>query len=300
MASILVTGGSGFIGSHFCRRAIEAGHQLTVLTRDTQRAAKRVPAETRLVESLEQVQSNAKFNIVVNLAGEPLAGGRWNQALKKKFYQSRIGTTEQLYKFFSDWANGPPELLISGSAIGYYGAGTTTMDENSQPHDGFSHSLCDAWEKQARQFKNMGTRVCLLRTGIVLGDREGALARMLPAFKFGLGGPMGTGKQWMSWIHIDDMVNLIFHCMKRTDLTLAVNATSPNPVTNREFSKTLASVLRRPALLPMPASMIKLIFGEMGQELLLQGQRIIPTKAIETHFEFQHPELRGALENLLT
>ena len=297
MNSILVTGGSGFIGSAFCKKAVDRGNKVTVLTRNPASAAKSLPEEASLIKQLDELDEGQAIDTVLNLAGEPLAEGRWNDQRKQAFYDSRVGTTQQLFNFF-EGRELKPELIISGSAVGYYGPGSRPMSEVSSPVDCYSHRLCNAWEATAKQFDVLGTRVCKLRVGIVLGDK-GALSRMLPAFKLGMGGPIGSGKQWMSWIHIDDMVELIFHCMKRTDIRFAINATAPNPVTNREFSKMLGSVLHRPAMFTMPAGMVKLLFGEMGQELLLEGQRVVPTKALETSFEFQYPVLRDALENLV-
>ena len=188
--------------------------------------------------------------------------------------------------------------MISGSAIGYYGPGEQAVDETTAPVDGFSHQLCRTWENSARRFEALGCRICYLRTGIVLGE-EGALARMLPAFKLGLGGPIGNGLQWMSWIHINDMVELIVHCINNPEIAGAINATAPNPVTNQEFSATLAGLLERPNFFRMPAFMIKLLFGEMGEELLLQGQKVLPAKALNSRFKFQFSNLKGALSNIL-
>ena len=294
--SVLVTGGSGFIGRHFCEQAVDKGWQVIVLTRDPKQAARRLPVSVRLICDLKQLTTCPP--VLVNLAGEPLVSGRWNDQRKQLFYRSRINTTLNLVEQFKAMG-AAPRRVISGSAIGYYGHGSDAMDENTHPVDGFSHQLCDAWEQAARQFEQLGSRVCLLRTGIVLGD-EGALARMLPAFRMGLGGRLGSGRQWMSWIHIGDMVRLIFHCIKRTDLRLAVNAVAPYPVSNAEFTRLLAKVLKRPTLFPMPAVIARLVFGEMADELLLNGQKVLPMKAIESNFEFEYPELEGALRQLIS
>ena len=239
MASILVTGGSGFIGRHFCSAADQLGMHLTVLTRNPSAARKRVPDSVKLISRLSQLEADYRPDILVNLAGEPLADGRWTHRRKQKFYDSRINTTDSLFEFFSRAGQQPPKLVISGSAIGYYGPGEQAVDETAAPVDGFSHQLCRTWENSARRFEALGCRICYLRTGIVLGE-EGALARMLPAFKLGLGGPIGNGQQWMSWIHINDMVEMIVHCINNPEIEGAINATAPNPVTNEEFSATLA------------------------------------------------------------
>ncbi|MGB0450405.1 MAG: TIGR01777 family oxidoreductase [Porticoccaceae bacterium] len=297
MTSILVTGGSGFIGRHFCQTASRLGMQLCVLTRNPEAAARRLPDSVQLIGRLSDLSADYTADIILNLAGEPLADGRWTHRRKQKFYDSRINTTDSLFDFFAG-RKAAPKLVISGSAIGYYGPGEQAVNETGGVIDGFSHQLCRTWENSAKRFESLGCRICYLRTGIVLGE-EGALARMLPAFKLGLGGPIGSGKQWMSWIHIDDMVALILHCINNPQIQGAVNATAPNPVINREFSATLAAVLKRPDYLAMPAIMVKILFGEMGEELLLQGQKVIPAKLLDSGFEFKHANLKAALKNIL-
>jgi len=295
---VLVTGATGFIGSHFCQKAQDQGLQVIALTRNLDKAHHRLPNVTA-IQNIEALSSIDKIDYVVNLAGEPLVSGRWNAARKQEFHYSRIGTTNHLYDYFQKSPK-PPRILISGSAVGYYGPHRDKLlDEAAKYHDSYAHQLCSAWEQAASQFNQLGTRVCCLRTGIVLGAEEGALDRMLTPFKLGLGGRLGSGKQWMPWIHIDDVVELIFHCLKRSDIRGSINASSPNPVTNKQFTKTLGSVLSRPAILPMPSAMVRLLFGEMADELLLTGQRVYPRKALESGYKFRYPELRSALEQLL-
>ena len=309
MATILMTGGTGFIGRHLCQRLVAENWQVIVLTRNSQAGARQLSGnirdKVRLIESLDQLEPELVINGLINLAGEPLAKGRWTAARKQMFYTSRIGTTEQLYRFFTNRAQ-LPEVVISGSAIGFYGGGTgdsnghnKPVDESSPVVDNFSHQLCSSWEQSAAAFEALGARLVYLRTGIVLGH-GGALEKMLLPFKLGLGGPIGDGQQWMPWIHIEDMVALIMYSLNREDISGPVNATAPNPVTNAEFATTLGGVLHRPALLPMPALMVKILFGQMGEELLLQGQQVIPRKVQDSGFNFQYPLLPQALSNLLS
>lgn len=297
MATMLVTGGSGFIGRHLCQQALSEGWHVIVLTRNARAVAKRLPSSVKLIETLSGINTSVPIDAVVNLAGKPLAKGRWTPARKRRFVDSRVGITQQLYDFFSGRTL-KPKVIISGSAVGYYGAGESPVDETMAGSDGFSHRLCRDWEASAMQFERLGCRVCYLRTGIVLG-REGALAKMLPAFKLALGGPMGTGKQWMSWIHIDDMVSAVLHCIMQEDIVGAVNATAPHPVSNQQFSKALGATLGRPAIFAMPELVVKLMFGEMGEELLLQGQCVLPKKLEDSGFEFKYARIKPALNHLL-
>jgi len=329
MSSILITGGSGFIGRHFCRQAQQLGHQLSVLTRNPEAAAARLPTSVRLIQGLSELEADYVPEVIVNLAGEPLAAGRWTQRRKQRFYDSRINLTDRLYEFFAERNQKhrrKPSVVISGSAIGYYGPGQQPVNEQSSAVDGFSHQLCKTWEQSAARFETLGSRVCYLRTGIVLGE-EGALARMLAPFKMALGGPIGSGEQgmsWihiedmvgailhcinnpigsgeqgMSWIHIEDMVGAILHCINNPQISGPVNATAPNPVSNAQFSASLGAALNRPAVLPMPGFMVKLLFGEMGEELLLQGQYVLPNKLLASDYRFQYSELENALQQIVT
>ena len=298
MATILVTGGSGFIGGHFCRKATDLGWNVIVLTRKAKAAAKKLPSSVYCIESLSDLEIHQPIEVILNLAGQPLTEGRWTAARKQDFVDSRIQTTNQLYEYFSVQKI-KPRVIISGSAVGYYGSNNNLLlDETGASGDGFSERLCFDWEASAKQFEGLGCRVCYLRTGIVLGE-QGALAKMLPAFKLALGGPIGDGKQWMSWIHIEDMVSLVLYCINSDNLVGPINATAPNPVTNRVFSKTLGAALNRPAILAMPAPVVRLLFGEMGEALLLQGQSVVPKKLQDSGFEFTYPQLGEALRQLV-
>jgi len=297
--TILITGATGFIGRNFCIAAKKKGCNIIALSRNKSYAKCQLP-DTTIITSLDELSSKTTINYVLNLAGEPLVAGRWNKKLKKSFIDSRLSVTNDLFKYFTIRGT-CPEVVISGSAVGYYGAGDDNfIDETSESKNSFSQHLCSLWEKSASNFQSLGSRVCYLRTGIVLGEGEGALKRMILPFKLGLGGKLGSGKQWFPWIHIEDQINLIFHCFEKTGLSGAINACSPNPVTNSDFTYTLGRVLSRPVFFNMPSAVAILIFGEMANELLLTGQRAIPKKAIDSGFRFNYEDIQQALEDILT
>lgn len=289
---ILITGGTGFIGQRLCQRLLAAGHRVTVLTRAPGRGGQQ---GVRYVATLGEV---GPVHAVVNLAGEPLTAGRWTPARKQAFFDSRIGTSQALL----EWMRGlptRPQVLVSGSAIGYYGPRDgSELDETASPGHDFAAMLCRHWEAEAAKAEDLGVRTCLLRTGIVLDRDGGALARMLPPFRLGLGGPMGDGRQWMSWIHRDDLVGLILWLLADPEVRGACNGTAPGAVDNAAFARTLAQVLRRPALVRTPAFALKLGFGEMAG-LLLTGQNVVPARALQEGFRFRYPGLEGALRAIL-
>lgn len=301
MKTILITGGSGFIGRHLCRAAIKRKYTVIVLTRDRSMAAKHLPSDVSLIDDLNQLEAYPAVDIVVNLAGQSLAEGRWTMKRKAQLLESRVGTTDKLFNYFKTSNAKPPQVVISGSAVGFYGAGNgedKPITENAGSEANFSHYLCAQWEQSASQFESLGSRVCYLRTGIVLGE-QGALAKMLPPFKVGLGGPFGNGNHWMPWIHIEDIVNIALYCINQTSLQGAINGTAPHPVRNNEFVKTLGAVLKRPAFFPLPATVVKLLFGQMGEELLLQGKAVVPKKLQDSGFQFQYTNLQSALSDII-
>lgn len=301
MKTILITGGSGFIGRHLCRAAIKRKYTVIVLTRDRSMAAKHLPSDVSLIDDLNQLEAYPAVDIVVNLAGQSLAEGRWTMKRKAQLLESRVGTTDKLFNYFKTSNAKPPQVVISGSAVGFYGAGNgedKPITENAGSEANFSHYLCAQWEQSASQFESLGSRVCYLRTGIVLGE-QGALAKMLPPFKVGLGGPFGNGNHWMPWIHIQDIVNIALYCINQTSLQGAINGTAPHPVRNNEFVKTLGAVLKRPAFFPLPATVVKLLFGQMGEELLLQGKAVVPKKLQDSGFQFQYTNLQSALSDII-
>jgi len=296
---LLITGGSGFIGSRLVPVLIDQGHDVTVLTRNPDKTALHFNHDVTTIKQLNLLNDTDVFDVVINLAGQGITDKRWTPGIKKQLRESRIITTQKLIRYLQA-AKKKPECFISGSAIGYYGnQGDKLVDEQMSGDSSFSSKLCFDWEHEAQQAEVLGIRTCYLRTGIVLGKKGGALAKMLPAFKLGLGGPMGNGRQWMSWIHINDLIGLILHVIHNKDIKGVINGTAPNPVTNKVFSSTLASVLKRPAFLPMPAFVLKLMLGEMAEELLLSGQRVIPKKILDAGYDFQYAELENALSEVV-
>jgi len=292
---VLITGGTGFIGHPLCRQLLQAGHTLSVLTRDPVRVRGTLPAAVRVLATLDEARD---VEAVVNLAGEPLMAGRWNPARKAAFRASRLDTTRGLIAWMARQSV-RPRVLVSGSAIGYYGPrGDEALDESAPPGDDFAAQLCRDWETEAMQAEGLDVRTCRLRTGIVLAADGGALAKMLPPFRLGAGGPMGDGRQWMSWIHRDDLVGMIRWLLERDQAGGAYNGTAPTPVTNRDFARTLGKALHRPAVLPTPAFVLRAGFGEMAQ-LLLTGQRVLPAHALAEGFTFRFPTLDAALDDLL-
>lgn len=294
---VLITGGTGFIGVKLCRYLMSRGDELVVLTRNPSKVMAGIVA----IRTINELASDEYFDAVINLAGEPIADKNWSVAQQQIIRNSRTNITKELVGFMSR-ALDHPKVFISGSAIGFYGDGIdgTGLTEDDKVDDySFSRKLCVEWETQARKANSLDIRTCLLRIGIVLGADGGALAKMLPPFKLGLGGKIGTGKQWMSWVHIDDLVSLITFCLDHEELKGAVNGTAPHPVTNAQFSQSLGRVLNRPTWFKMPAFAIKWQMGQMGDELLLGGKKILPQKSLQEGFRFQYEDVDSALRNIL-
>ncbi|MBI2953928.1 MAG: TIGR01777 family protein [Chloroflexi bacterium] len=299
---IAITGATGFIGRRLCYALAERGDEVIAITRDAVRARRSLPPDTRLLEWRGEPDATLDFDAlnvdaVVHLAGESLAG-RWSEGRKRAIYGSRVLGTHGLLAGL-ELAKRRPRLVISGSAIGYYGdRGDERLDEGSAPGNGFLAQVCKGWEAEAVKAEALGVRVVLIRSGIVLGPSGGVLAAMLTPFLLGLGGPMGSGRQWMSWIHLDDEVGLILHAIEREEIMGALNATAPEPVTNREFARSLGAVVRRPAMVPVPASMLRLVLGE-ASEMVLSSQRVLPARAEATGYRFRWSSLEAALKDCL-
>ncbi len=276
---IVITGGSGFIGGKLRELFAAPAYTLRVFGR-------KLPAAADLEGA----------DAVIHLAGEPVAQ-RWTQAVKQRILESRVNGTQQLIASLKS-LNKRPQVLVSASAVGFYGdCGDRKMTEAAAPGSGFLADVCVQWERAAQEAEYLGIRVVNPRIGVVLG-KGGALAKMLPAFRLGAGGRLGEGNQWMSWIHIDDLVRLFQFAVENPKLRGPMNAVAPNPVTNAEFTAQLGTVLSRPAIIPMPAIALNLLFGEMAS-VLLTGQRVLPEVALHAGFAFQHPDLTPALGSIL-
>ena len=295
---IFITGGTGLIGRHLIPALLrDASTKITVLTRDTTKAKASLPGNVALVTSLDDTLDFDDVDAVINLAGEPIADKRWSETQKTRICESRWQITQQLTDKINAAAQ-PPATFISGSAIGYYGRqGDKLVTEAfTEVHHEFTHTVCEKWERIALQ-ASPKTRVCLLRTGVVLSHDGGALSKMRLPFSLGLGGRIGDGNQYMSWIHINDMVAAILFLLKHENCEGAYNLTAPTPVTNSEFVKAYAASLGRPAIFPMPALALKLLMGEAA-DLLLTGQRVVPHKLVDAGFEFSFTDIGSAFADI--
>ncbi len=295
---VLVTGSSGLIGTALLSRlGAEGDEPLRLVRRDRPIA----PTEIRWNPEMETIDEERLegLDAVVHLAGERLDSGRWTRRRKERIRRSRVVGTQVLAEALAR-RRARPCVLVSASAVGYYGArGAEPLDESSARGDGFLAELCDAWEKAAEPAARSGIRVVCLRSGIVLSSAGGALRRMLPAFRLGLGGPFGDGRQYLPWIALDDLLRAILFAMHNESLHGPVNTASPSPPTNAEFAAALGRVLRRPALFRVPAFLLRLVLGGLAEEALLAGQRALPSKLLAAGFTFDHPELEGALRHAL-
>jgi uncharacterized protein (TIGR01777 family) len=296
---IVIAGGSGFLGRPLAAALARDGHEIVVLTRGG--GAARGHAQLRSVVWTPDGETGPwsadidGAGAVVNLAGESIAGRRWSDAQKQRILDSRLKATRSLVAAVRA-AAAPPPVLVSGSAVGYYGPlGDEVATEDTPPGSDFLAHVCVQWEAEAMRAANTGTRVVCLRTGIVLEQDGGALPQMLPPFKFGAGGPVGSGRQYWPWIHRDDWIALVRWAIHTRDAAAALNATAPNPVTNAEFARALGRAMHRPAFVPAPAFALRLMLGEMADALLLSGQRAVPARAERLGFGFRYPRLDEAL-----
>ncbi len=297
-----ITGATGFIGKRLVQALIaDGGFEVVALTRDASRARSRLPDGVEVVEwDSTQVPAPGVLDGVeaaVNLAGESIAEGRWTSAKKQAIVDSRVNTTRHLIQGM-EALEPRPRVLVNGSAIGYYGYGEEEVDESSPPGSDFLAEVCKKWETEAQRASELGIRTVLLRIGIALGKGGGALQKMLTPFKLGAGGPLGSGRQWMSWVHVDDLTGIIVHALRDDGIAGPLNGTAPNPVRNKQFGKTLGRVLHRPAFMPTPGFALRALIGEFA-EVLLNGQCVAPRKTIESGYVFKYPDLEGALREIL-
>lgn len=291
---ILITGGTGFIGSALTKKLVAQGHCVSVLTRHVDSVAQKCGPGVLALSSLAAIAPNDNYQVVINLAGEPIFDRPWTAKRKQQIKGSRIGLTEHLITALSAMTE-KPALLISGSAIGYYGdQGDALLTEASPPGADFAATLCCDWEQTAFAANTLGIRVCVLRTGLVIAVGGGLLQRMLPLFRLGLGGRLGDGRQWLSWIHRDDWIAIALAIIDNPAMQGVYNATAPHPVNNLGFTHTLATCLNRPAPLPVPASVLKIALGEMSA-LVLGSQRVLPERLLQLGFSFRYPDLNAAL-----
>jgi uncharacterized protein len=299
---IAIAGATGFVGSRLVERLQTQGHQVIILTRSPQQASNRFPQAQVVgynpLQTGEWQKSISGCDAVINLAGEPIAEKRWTPAQKRTILESRQIGTQKIVEAINS-ATIKPQVLINASAIGYYGTSETSkFDETSPAGTDFLGEVCTAWETAATAVTASGTRLVILRLGIVLGENGGALGKMLAPFSAFVGGPIGSGKQWFSWIHRDDLVNLILAAINDPQMQGVYNATAPNPVTMTDFAQTLGSVMSRPSWLPVPNFALEAMLGE-GAIVVLQGQQVIPTRMLTQGFEFEYPILKPALAAIL-
>jgi len=307
MSSYLITGGTGLIGTALITQLLKSQHKVIVMTRSIDEHQGNIANGVHLVEKLSQISDSDTIDYVINLAGEPIAEHHWSNAQKKKLWVSRVDLTHNLISWIQRRKQFP-KAIISGSAIGWYGDGKARiLTETSKAHLEYTHILCEAWESQALKLSNSNVRVCIVRTGLVIHPTGGFLPKLLPSFKLGLGARLGCGTQYMSWIHIEDMINALLFLIDDSTPQLSddkplegvFNLSSPTPVTNTEFTKTLAHLLHRPRFLIVPNFCLQLMLGEMSR-LVTTGQRIEPQKLIRAGFKFKYPSLKEALSEVLS
>jgi uncharacterized protein (TIGR01777 family) len=304
---VFVTGGTGLVGSRLLPRLRERGDQVVLLSRRPALARERLAPEDRLVEGDPMrpgpwMDAVSECDAVIHLAGENVFARRWNDEFKKLLHDSRIKSTENIVEALARnprTAAGQPRILVNASAIGYYGPRTDEeLDEDSPPGDDFLAGLCMAWERAAQKAETVGVRVVRVRVGIVLDRAGGPLALMLTPFKLFIGGPVGSGRQWMSWIHYHDLVGLFLLGLDNPAAQGALNGTAPNPVTNRDFSRALGQALHRPSFLPVPPFALKIGLGGVAQ-VIATGQRVVPRRPLALGYTFQFPTIEAALADLL-
>ena len=296
--NVLITGGTGLIGYALQESLLQQQHDPIILTRYPEQAAQRFSDSTQIFGAVADIPDTQEIDAVVNLAGAQIVGKRWTPTRKQLIWNSRVEFTQQLVGWLSKREQ-KPEVLVNGSAIGFYGdCGEQTVEEDHEMGRDFGAQLCNAWETEAKKAESLGIRVCLARTGLVLSDRGGMLQQMLLPFRLGVGSKIGSGRQWMSWIHINDQIDALELLLKNRELSGPFNLTAPGAVTNDTFTSTLARVVHRPRIFTAPQFAIRLALGE-ASELLLGGQRVVPQRLLDTGYRFQFSSLEPALQALL-
>ena len=291
---ILMTGGTGFIGEALVPHLMTRGHRLTILSR-----SRHVDSETcRYIQDLNELNSSEQVDVAINLAGASLAGSRWTPAYKRKIVDSRLDTTADLIACMQRLQN-PPSLLLNASAIGFYGHGDTPVTETAGAGEGFSAELCQQWEAAAQSAEALGTRVCLTRFGVVLDAGGGAFEELYRPFRFGVANWIGNGRQWLSWVHREDVVAALDFLIEHQDISGPVNITAPQPVTNRDMCDAIKAFRKTLFTAPVPAPVMRIMLGEMADELLINGQRVLPDRLTQNGFSFTYPTIDTALHAIL-
>lgn len=302
--SIILTGATGLLGRTLLDALHSRGERITILSRNPVRAGETAPRDTRVLLWAPGVHGEWKSaidgaDVVIHLAGEPIAAGRWTAERKRLIRESRVHGTRDIVTAI-EAATTKPRLLLSASAVGYYGdTGDHVLDETAAAGTGFLADVCSAWEQEALRAASSRTRVVITRLGVVLTPRGGALGKMLPAFRMFVGGPIGRGTQWFPWVHLDDVIGIFLHAIDNVPLDGALNVVSPGIVRNRDFATALGRALGRPAFFPVPATAIRLFFGELGGTLL-GSQRIHPARTLESGYHFHYNTIENALADLVT
>lgn len=301
--TVLVTGGSGFLGAPLCRTLAASGCRVTVLTRNPEHAKKILDGDTARLITPKSLPAQESFDIIINLAGETVAQ-RWTEKAKSEILASRLDMTKALVEHIRQ-AKKKPELFINASAIGRYGTHETTEFTEDTPAaeksaGAYAEKICAETENAALAAEEYGVRTVLLRTGVVLEIDGGTLFKLAFPFEIGAGGPLGSGRQWFSWIHRADWIGIVLHILTHPDINGAVNATAPAPVTNKEFSTALGRVMRRPAFLPLPAFVLRAVFGGMADEIMLNGQKVLPEKIQKHGYRFLYPDISSAFSRIFS
>lgn len=291
---ILITGGTGFIGSALTLNLLKNNHDITVITRRPEFARSLFGPSVKTISRISELTTRSEFDAVINLAGEGLADRPWTAKRKQELVASRVTLTQELVSWVKR-SEQRPHVFISGSAVGWYGDQDDRMlEEDSSFKSDFLHTLCRDWEAATKPLERMKVRTCIVRTGIVLGRSGGMLKKILPIFGFGLGGRIGSGEQWVSWISLKDYIQIIQFLLDNPQLNGVFNGTAPRPVTNNELTRLLAKSVNRPAVIPVPAPVLKLVMGEMAG-ILLSGQRVLPSRLLSAGFQFEHKLISDVL-----